>query len=330
MEETRIIEKEREREKDICVAFICEEFFMKIRSYRMADAAVLAGLYRAVYPEKGRTAAEFRERMRGVVRSGGRVWVVEQGGQAVGYAAVIGPAVQRQGLGSGLWRQVLAELKGSEVRQVSYPVEEMESPAALFLGRHGFVVEHEEWRMGLENLEGLPLVALPAGCEIRRYGRREAIGLFRRLYRESFGAHPWFQDYASDEEVVGELEAVGGTAADLLFLVCDEEGNSGELRGTCPPKAEGGNSGELKIVGFVWIRQQEEGVGEIEPIGIVPAWQGKGYGRGLLLAALAELRRRGAREARLGVWATNTVAVGLYERVGFRPVGKVRYLAYYL
>ena len=52
-------------------------------------------------------------------------------------------------------------------------------------------------------------------------------------------------------------------------------------------------------------------------IGVDPAWQGTGLGRGLLLAGLRLLAARGLTQAMLYVDAANTPAIGLYSSLGF-------------
>jgi mycothiol synthase len=79
--------------------------------------------------------------------------------------------------------------------------------------------------------------------------------------------------------------------------------------------------------GVVWMHLQGA-LGVIEPIGIAPGHQGQGVGRALLAAALLELRRRGARAARLGVWKDNEPAIALYQQMGFRHSRTRTYLAY--
>ncbi len=58
--------------------------------------------------------------------------------------------------------------------------------------------------------------------------------------------------------------------------------------------------------------------GEIVLIAVSPAFQGRGLGRELLLAAFQRLRSRGIREVRLHVAVHNERAIGLYERAGMR------------
>ncbi|MEW5988354.1 MAG: N-acetyltransferase, partial [Chloroflexota bacterium] len=80
-------------------------------------------------------------------------------------------------------------------------------------------------------------------------------------------------------------------------------------------------------VGFVWTRQLDAHAGEIEPLGVRPAYQRQGYGRALLLAGLRQLAKRGAERAQLGVWVENTAAIHLYQSVGFQRLQTITYLA---
>lgn len=58
-----------------------------------------------------------------------------------------------------------------------------------------------------------------------------------------------------------------------------------------------------------------------------PEARGQGVGAALLEAAAAAARRRGSRALRLEVRTDNAAAIGLYERHGFRRIG--RYAQYY-
>lgn len=75
------------------------------------------------------------------------------------------------------------------------------------------------------------------------------------------------------------------------------------------------------LLGFCWTKLHPAGVGEIYIIGVVPAAQGKGLGRALVLAGLDDLaRRQGAVEAMLWVAADDDVAIRLYESLGFEVI----------
>lgn len=62
-------------------------------------------------------------------------------------------------------------------------------------------------------------------------------------------------------------------------------------------------------------------VGEVLAIYVDPECQGRGAGRALLDAAVAELRLRGAGEVRLWVLEDNAPARRFYQRYGFAPDG---------
>lgn len=84
--------------------------------------------------------------------------------------------------------------------------------------------------------------------------------------------------------------------------------------------------GVAEIVGACWLRLVTGGVGlsyidDITPqlgIALLPAHQRRGYGKKLLLAALAEAGRR-YRQVALSVHPDNPAA-GLYQRCGFKQV----------
>lgn len=60
---------------------------------------------------------------------------------------------------------------------------------------------------------------------------------------------------------------------------------------------------------------------EIEGIGLLPRCRGKGLGRALLHAAMAELAARGYERCQMLVASDNRCARTLYERTGFRETG---------
>ena len=253
-------------------------------------------------------------RLRAIVQEDGRVWVIFAAGQPVGMASVaplsglpglyeldgfIAPAWQRRGLGSHLLQQVMADLQGTTVRQISHAFADLQSPAAQFLRRHNFTIEHEEWLLTKDNLADClpPTNRSDLSWDTLPYAQ---VGrLFCRLYDASFRDFPWYQPY-SETEVSAELAA----ARDVLFL----------RRGAAP-------------IGFAWLRWPEKGLGQIEPLGIVAEEQGKGYGRYLLTVALHQLAQRGATQAQIGTWVANETAVALYQSVGFRHQETITYLA---
>jgi len=260
----------------------------------------------------GRCAQRPRQAHRVV---GSRVWMAVEGGRAWGYVLTaplpglpglheieffVAPARRRQGIGSLLWQAASAEVAGEpDVLSVSAALDRRGGALARFLAAQGFRPEHVEWEMRLERLDDLAAPFWPAGYEAATFPRPEAITKFSAVYDASFGPEPWYQPFSSGE-VAEALEA----ASDLLFAV---------------------NGGEP--VGVAWTRVEGE-LGVVEPIGVVPAHQGRGVGKALLVTALSAMRRRGAEAARLGVWKDNRPAIALYRQLGFRRSGSRTYVAY--
>ncbi|RDV43819.1 ribosomal-protein-alanine N-acetyltransferase [Leifsonia sp. ku-ls] len=63
------------------------------------------------------------------------------------------------------------------------------------------------------------------------------------------------------------------------------------------------------------------GEGDIQTIAVAPYARRRGLGRTLMLALIAETRRRGARELFLEVRADNPGAQALYRELGFEEIG---------
>lgn len=63
------------------------------------------------------------------------------------------------------------------------------------------------------------------------------------------------------------------------------------------------------------------GDGDIQTIAVAPHARRHGLGRTLMLAMIAEARRRGAREVFLEVRADNPGAQTLYQQLGFEEIG---------
>ena len=74
------------------------------------------------------------------------------------------------------------------------------------------------------------------------------------------------------------------------------------------------------LIGFTNICPDELNAheGEVHMIGLIPSLRGQGLGKYLLGNAIEELRALGCINLKLTVAATNQVALGLYEKFGFR------------
>jgi len=83
-----------------------------------------------------------------------------------------------------------------------------------------------------------------------------------------------------------------------------------------------------RIVGYVIGLCKKWGEGHIISLAVRPEYRRRGIGRALMEALLARFKERGMRAARLEVRVSNTPAIKLYERLGFRIKGVLR--GYYL
>jgi mycothiol synthase len=73
-----------------------------------------------------------------------------------------------------------------------------------------------------------------------------------------------------------------------------------------------------RLAGFHWTKIHPDGAGEVYVVAVDPSAQGIGLGAVLLHRGLAYLRDRGCAEVLLYVDESNTGAMRLYERNGFR------------
>jgi ribosomal protein S18 acetylase RimI-like enzyme len=242
-----------------------------------------------------------------LVAGNGRCWTITTSqNQPVGYASIeplaglpgladlnglIDSQWQRRGLGSRLLGHLCRELVGGPIRQLSHGLIDLDSPVAHFLRHHHFQLSHQERHLLLTEWDNLPQPQPPTPtCRVAPLEQRDrALALFNQLYEASFAPHPWHQPY-SRAELVATLQQ----PADLRFLWEGEQ-----------------------AIGVVWLHYPAPAEAEIEPMGIVPEKQGRGYGRYLLHDTLHHLRRCQIKRLRLGVWASNQVALTLYESFGF-------------
>lgn len=254
--------------------------------------------------------------MEGILRANGRAWTLLVNNTPIAYAAIlpvpglpglvelqgfVASARQRQGYGTHLLTHIKTELRGTAVTQLSYPVPHLHTPAAHFLLKNGFFIEHEEWMMELTMVNGQwSLVNGQWSLVTRHLPLATAIPLFCQLYITCFTGLPWNQPF-TEAEVAGTLRR----SEDMLFL----------MEGDTP-------------TGFVWLRPQTDRSVQLEPIGIIPEKQGQGYGRTLLHIVLSQLATQGVTAVTLGVWANNAPALHLYQSLGFHQTESIVYLAY--
>ncbi|MBW7958666.1 MAG: GNAT family N-acetyltransferase [Candidatus Promineofilum sp.] len=246
--------------------------------------------------------------------TGARAWIITHGRRPVGYAVIdpvpglpdvgdltggVVPMCRQNGLGTQLLRHVQDTAPAIGFNRLSHRVDSLDDDVAAFLLRRDFVVEHEECLLELPATSELPLTPVEPSCELLTFSWTRAVTEFCRLYDESFYGMPWSQPYTG-----GEVMALLDRPEDLLFAVV------------------GG-----RPIGVAWHQLLPDGRGRIEPIGISRDYQGRGFGRRLLLAALRRLRDRGANVIEIGLWRDNATAMRLYSSVGFSETDHWYFLA---
>ncbi len=79
-----------------------------------------------------------------------------------------------------------------------------------------------------------------------------------------------------------------------------------------------------KVVGYVTAALDKDGYGHIMSIAVDPEFRGMGIGKALIRAVESRLRRDGVKGVRLEVAVSNSIAIKLYEGLGYKLVRVLR------
>ena len=241
------------------------------------------------------------------------LFVAEHGGSIIGYAAVfleaaikrailecmIHPLHRKKGIATKLIRRAIRHAEAAESKVVQISVPEINLPARNLASRLGFkfIRYFYELQLDLNNIR-LPDFA-PSGYIIRRLEPDEADKLTliqNRAFADSWGFNP-----NTPDEIAYRINLSSCAPENIMMAYLKNH-----------------------PIGYCWTRIMIEDnraagsmKGEIHMLGVDPDYREKGIGRDVLLAGLADLKRKGVSIVNLSADGEEPVALGLYKSVGF-------------
>lgn len=127
-----------------------------------------------------------------------------------------------------------------------------------------------------------------------------------RCFCDELDAHvfPCFSDYSGCLRLMRDITQRDGFLAGTTWLAhCGVPG-----------------SPDSEYIGTIQGLENQQGLGAVQNVGIVPSHRGRGLGTCLIYKALLGFRAAGLRRVTLEVTAKNRGAIGLYRRLGFRQI----------
>ncbi|MCD5400107.1 MAG: GNAT family N-acetyltransferase [Dehalococcoidia bacterium] len=290
----------------------------KIRQFRWDDAEQITGLFNTINGIVG-TEKEFSHELMSQTlahpscRPEVNCFVAESpGGQLVGYALAspeipIGRTVASGGVleehrSSGIGRSLLGRIS-DHVENLGVAVFHIQASldsqhARRMLESEGFVHVKDYWQMRWED-GTLPAISLPNGYGLRTFELDQDEAELTSIQNAAFGEH-WGFNPNTVEEIAARVRMNSTDPDGIIFI---------------------SNGGSL--AGFNWTLRNENGngsVGFVAMTGIHPNYRGKGLGTAVVVTGMEYLRKQGVDSIELEVDSTNTPAVELYRKLGFKPV----------
>jgi len=181
-------------------------------------------------------------------------------------------------------------------------------PRLDFLLRHGFIQQAiRTLRYACDLTARLPALSLPAGFTLHcAQGEWQAAEL-AALHRAAFES-----DHMSLEYRLAIMRAPHYDPSLDMYLAAPDGAPAAFCIGSL---AEQENAHDGSLIGYT------------DPVGVHPAYQGRGLGKAILLAGLHALQQRGVHTAHLGTSSENRAMQRLAEAVGFRLVAEKLWFA---
>ncbi|MCC7361903.1 MAG: GNAT family N-acetyltransferase [Anaerolineales bacterium] len=227
------------------------------------------------------------------------------------------PALRGQGVGRALhaWLEARAQAVAAELGHAARPAAEVdwqsfayeqETAKGRLLTRAGYQPIRYFYDMVRPNLDDIPDARLPAGLEVRP-ALPEHYRAIWEANEEAFRDH-WAEPERTPEDYERWLHDEREFQPEIWKVAWDTAGN--QVAGM--------------VLGYILAEQNEKfnrRRGWTENICVRRPWRKQGVASALIAENLRELKARGMTEAALGVDTENpTGALGVYERMGFRPV----------
>jgi len=245
-------------------------------------------------------------------RNGG-LWFGEHG-ELIGWAAVQRPFAAldmalRPGLagledrvldwGQQRWQQIADDSQEDVYFFIGIRDDQIERQACA--RAHGF--EHDHW--SLSHMERalvgpLPDAPLPDGFTLRPLAGSSEVAIYVALHRLAFGSANMTEDWrARTLTMPGHLPQL-----DLVAVAPDRT-----------------------VVGFCigWLSTvQGRLIGQVEPVGVHPDYQGLGLGHALIVECLRRMQTQGAVTALIEAYSSNAASQHLYHTLGFETAHEVQ------
>lgn len=292
---------------------------LRIRKFEWADLEAITCLFNDIGGMSGTPRELNTDAIKGMLTVPGcdperHCFIAEDSGNPVGYSlvayeepisrAVAGGGVLQEHRGKGIGRTLLRRVveHAHELGVDSLHVEAgvTHSDTQHLLSSHGMDVVKSLWKMRWQQ-EEVPEVNLPAGFATRSFvmGQDEQVltDLQNVAFEENWGFSP-----NTVEQIRVRVRHNSGGPEGILFIT--ENGKPAAYNWT------------------MFFADERESSGVIAMTGVHPEYRGRGIGRAVVTAGIADLVERGAKFVDLEVDSENAPARELYLKLGFRKVGR--------
>jgi mycothiol synthase len=211
----------------------------------------------------------------------------------------VSPRFRRLGVGTRLLSALMVLSRPRALRLWAHG---QDAAATQLAHNFGFDKVRTLWQMRRSLLSPLKSASLPQDVTLRSFDPNTDADAWLECNRMSFINHPEQGRWTSNDLAARMKEDWFNPEG---FLVAEHEGT---------------------MVGFHWTKVHgatdhdnhiHEPIGEIYVLGVVPEWQGRGLGKALTMSGLEYLRDLGLTQAMLYVNSEDTLAMHLYESLGF-------------